>query len=84
MELRDVVIVNAKRTPFGSFGGSLKDISNIELGAIAINAAIDGSVPAEAIDQLIYGVVEPGSGLSPVRQIICAAGWPIDTNALCV
>lgn len=80
----DVVIVNAKRTPFGNFGGTLKDLTNIELGAHVVNAVISGSVSPDDVDQLIFSVVEPGSGLSPVRQIICAAGWPKETNALCV
>lgn len=80
----NVVIVSAKRTPFGNFGGTLKDMTNVELGALAIKEVLGDLVPPEDIDQLIYGVVEPGSGLSPVRQIICAAEWPIDTNALCV
>ena len=80
----NVVIVSAKRTPFGNFGGTLKNITNIELGAMAVNRAIPVGINPEDIDQLVFGVVEPGSGLSPVRQVICAAGWPIETNALCV
>ena len=80
----NVVIVSAKRTPFGNFGGTLKDITNVELGALAINRALHAGVDPEDIDQLVFGIVEPGSGLSPVRQVICAAGWPIETNALCV
>ncbi|MDR2089047.1 MAG: thiolase family protein [Clostridiales Family XIII bacterium] len=77
----NVVIVNAKRTPFGNFGGSLMGFTNVQLGAMAVNQT-KGELPAEHIDQLIMGNVYPGSGLSPVRQIVCAAGWPIDTNAL--
>ncbi|WP_289444922.1 hypothetical protein, partial [Klebsiella pneumoniae] len=38
MDVREVVIVAAKRTPIGSFGGSLKDIPATRLGSIAIKA----------------------------------------------
>jgi acetyl-CoA C-acetyltransferase len=79
--MKNVVIVNAKRTPFGNFGGALMDYTNVQLGALAVNAA-KGDLPAEDIDHLIMGNVYPGSGLSPVRQIVYAAGWPIETNAL--
>lgn len=82
--MNNVVIVSAKRTPFGNFGGTLRDITNIELGALAVNHAMVDGVGAEDIDQLVFGIVEPGSGLSPVRQVVCAANWPIDTNAICV
>ncbi len=82
--MSNVVVVDAKRTPFGNFGGSLRDITNIKLGSHAIKATLGDHVNSEDVDQLIYGVVEPGSGLSPVRQIVCEAGWPIDTNAICV
>ncbi len=82
--MNDVVIVNAKRTPFGNFGGSLMNITNVQLGSMAVKETLKDYAKAEDIDQLIFGIVEPGSGLSPVRQVICDAGWPINTNAICV
>jgi acetyl-CoA C-acetyltransferase len=83
--MTDVVIVQGKRTPFGNFGGSIKDITTVELGAKAIKAALAG-MPLEGkdIDQVIMGICLPGSGLSPCRQAIMAAGLPITTNALAV
>ena len=38
--MTEVVIVAAVRTPIGSFGGSLKDISTVDLGSLLINNAI--------------------------------------------
>lgn len=79
--MNNVVIINAKRTPFGNFGGALMDYTNVQLGALAANAA-KGDLPAGDIDHLILGNVYPGSGLSPARQVVCAAEWPLDTNVL--
>jgi len=56
--LKDVFIVGAKRTPFGSFGGSLKNMSAVELGAHAARAAIASSLPsADIVDSCIMGNV---------------------------
>ncbi|MDR1192789.1 MAG: thiolase family protein [Peptococcaceae bacterium] len=79
--MSNVVIVNAKRTPFGNFGGAMMGFTNVESGAMAVNQA-KGDFPAADIDQLIFGNVYPGSGLSPARQIIAAAKWPIESNVL--
>ena len=47
---RDVFIVAAKRTPFGTFGGKLKDLSAIELGVVAAEAALEaGKVDPAAV-----------------------------------
>ena len=39
--MKDVVIVSAVRTPIGSFGGSLKNISAVDLGALVIKSALE-------------------------------------------
>lgn len=80
--MEQVVIVKAKRTPFGNFGGALKDITTVELGSKAVSAAIEGAVDPQDIDFLIMGNNMPGSGLSPARQVVMAAGWPKETNAM--
>ena len=49
----NVVIVNGKRTPFGSFGGSLIDVTNIKLGAMAIKETLKDYARPEDIDQLV-------------------------------
>ena len=81
----EVVIVNGKRTPFGRFGGSLRDISSVELGGRVIQTLLD-SLPIDAgeIDGVLMGLCLPGVGLSPARQAVLAAKFPVDTNAFTV
>ncbi|MCM3077555.1 acetyl-CoA C-acetyltransferase [Brevibacillus invocatus] len=72
------VIVGAARTPFGKFGGSLKALSAVDLGAVAIKAALERSgVQADQVDEVIMGmVVQAGAGQVPSRQAARKAGLP--------
>ena len=55
---KDLVIVAAKRTPFGGYGGSLKSLSATDLGVCAAKAAMeDGGVSPEDIDAVVFGNV---------------------------
>ena len=83
--MEEVVMVKGIRTPFGNFGGSLKEITAVELGGKVIRAALD-KVPVTQgeIDFVIMGHCMPGSGQAPARQSIIAAGLPIETNALTI
>ena len=84
---RPIYIVAAKRTPFGAFGGKLKDLSAIDLGVIAAKAALAaGGVPADAIDHVMFGNVSHTSAdaLYMARHIGLKAGVPIPTPALTV
>jgi acetyl-CoA C-acetyltransferase len=75
--------MNGKRTPFGKFGGSLRDIPAVELGGLVIREVMKGlSISDEEVDAVIMGHCLPGEGLSPARQAVLAAGLPVDTNAL--
>ncbi|HLD45963.1 MAG TPA: acetyl-CoA C-acetyltransferase, partial [bacterium] len=66
------VIVSAKRTPVGSFNGSLASIPTTKLGAIAVKAAVDAAkINPQEVDEVILGNVLPaGEGQSPARQAI--------------
>ena len=56
MNLKECVIVSAARTPVGNFGGSLKDISAIELGAMVVKEAVRrAGIPTNLIDEVIVG-----------------------------
>src|SRR5437868_11633667 len=72
------VILSGVRTPIGSFGGSLKDVSAWELGRMAIEAAIErAGVDPGDIDEVIMGnVLQAGGGMNPARQAAIAAGIP--------
>ena len=59
---KKVYLVNGKRTPFGKFGGSLKDITPVDLAVIAAKSLISEiNLSAELIDQVILGNVVPSS-----------------------
>lgn len=73
-----VYIVSAVRTPIGSFGGSLKDFSAPQLGAIAIKAAVEraGIQPANVQEVLMGCVIQANTGQAPARQAAKFAGLP--------
>lgn len=77
--MTESVIVSAVRTPFGVFGGGLKDVPAVELGAITIREAV-GRVRLDpaSIDNVIMGmVVQAGAGQIPSRQASVKAGLPV-------
>ena len=76
--MQDVVIVSGARTPIGSFNGSLTAIPATQLGALAIQAAVErAGMDAALIDQVLMGCVLPaGLGQAPARQAVRGAGLP--------
>lgn len=78
MSNRTVYIVSAVRTPMGSFGGSLKDFSAPQLGAIAIKAAVEraGIQPDQVQEVLMGCVIQANTGQAPARQAAKFAGLP--------
>jgi len=74
--MRNVVIVDAKRTPVGSFGGSLSSFSAPELGAATITELMKSSgVKPEQIQEVVFGnVLTAGVGQAPARQAALKAG----------
>lgn len=76
--MREVVIVGAKRTPIGSFGGGLSSIAAPQLGSIAIKAAMaEAGVKPEMVDEVLMGnVLQAGVGQAPARQAALGAGIP--------
>jgi acetyl-CoA C-acetyltransferase len=82
--MREVVIVSAARTPIGSFGGTLKDMTAVKLGAVAIKEAIKrAGIDPASIDEVILGnVLQGGLGQNVARQIAMAAGIPKEVPAM--
>jgi acetyl-CoA C-acetyltransferase len=78
MNNRTVYIVSAVRTPIGSFGGSLKDFSATQLGAIAIKAAVEkAGLRPDQIEEVYMGnVIQANVGQAPARQASKYAGLP--------
>ncbi|MFG6504023.1 acetyl-CoA C-acetyltransferase [Microbacterium sp. P05] len=79
----DVVIVSAARTPQGRLKGQLASLSAVELGAIAIRAALErGGVAPEQVDAVLAGqVLQAGAGQNPARQAALNAGIPARAHA---
>ena len=84
--MRDVVIVSAVRTPVGKFLGGLSELSAIELGAIAVRAAVErAGVMAADVDECIMGCVLPaGLGQNPARQAALRGGLADTVSALTI
>jgi len=81
-----VVITGYARTPMGAFQGAFADVSAHQLGASAIDAALERAKVADAdVDQVIMGCVLPaGQGQAPARQAALGAGLPISAQATTV
>jgi acetyl-CoA C-acetyltransferase len=72
------VILSACRTAIGSFGGSLKDLSAVDLGAIVIREAIRRADvrPVDLGDVIMGCVLQAGAGMNVARQAAIKAGVP--------
>ncbi|MBI4380160.1 MAG: acetyl-CoA C-acetyltransferase [candidate division NC10 bacterium] len=88
--MRDVVIVGAARTAIGTFGGSLKEFSATDLGAIVVREALKrADLTPGSVDEVIMGnVLQAGLGENPARQCAVRAGIPVEVpsytiNKLC-
>lgn len=80
------VIVSAARTPFGKFGGSLKELQAVVLGGIAIREAVTrAGVDGDQVDEVIMGMVlQGGAKQIPSRQAARKAGlpWEVQTETI--
>ncbi|MDQ6796263.1 MAG: acetyl-CoA C-acetyltransferase [Chloroflexota bacterium] len=79
-----VYLVSAARTPIGKFGGAFVEMPAVDLGGVAIRAAVDRSgLPLDApIDEVLMGqVLQAGVGQAPARQATLKAGLPVTTSA---
>ena len=84
--MREVVIVSAARTPFGKFGGLLKDFTAVDLGTKAVLASLKRiNLDPAAVDELYLGVaVLAGTASVAARQILFTSGLPPHTPSLTV
>jgi acetyl-CoA C-acetyltransferase len=84
--MREVVIVGAKRTPIGDFLGALKDVSPVELGVTAVNAALaQAGVRPELVGEVACGMIyKAGVKGNPGRQIQLKCKIPVEGFAYTV
>jgi acetyl-CoA C-acetyltransferase len=81
-----VVIAEPVRTAIGTFGGTLKDIPAVELGATAISAALQRSgLRTDEIGTVVMGnAVQAGNKMNPARQAAIHAGLPVQVPGMTV
>jgi acetyl-CoA C-acetyltransferase len=84
--MENVYVVEALRTPFGSFGGILAEVPATRLAATVMSGLLEKSgLAAENVDQVIAGqVLSGGSGQAPARQAMRFAGLPDQIPALTI
>jgi len=84
--MTEVVIVNAVRTPVGTFGGALKDVSAVTLGATVVQELLrrTGLNPVD-VEELIFGcVLQAGLGQNVARQVLIQSGIPKEVPAMTI
>ncbi len=83
---RDVVILGGARSPIGKFGGALRPLTAVELGAHAVRSALGRTgVPAESVDLCVVGHArQAGNGPNPGRLMAVGGGLPETTPAYTV
>lgn len=85
--MEKVVFISGKRTPFGAFGGSLKDVSATDLGVASAKATLEqAGLAPEKVDQVIFGnVIQSGADAIYIpRHIGLKSGVPVNVGALAV
>ena len=84
--MKEVYIVSAVRTAFGSFGGTLASVSATKLGAAAIKGALDKiKLDGKLVNEVIMGsVLQANVGQAPARQAAKFAGLPDHVNCTTV
>lgn len=82
MNKQEVYIMSAVRTPMGSFGGALKNLSAPQLGAAAIKAAVErAAIEPQLVQDVLMGcVMQANLGQAPARQAAKLAGLPNEVN----
>lgn len=84
--MKEVVIIDAVRTPVGSFGGALTGVPAVELGTIVVKELLKrtGIDPAR-VEELIFGcVLQAGQGQNVARQVLIRSGIPQEVPAMTI
>ncbi|HET8644654.1 MAG TPA: acetyl-CoA C-acetyltransferase [Vicinamibacteria bacterium] len=78
MSADEVVLLSGCRTPIGTFGGALKDVSAVELGTTVVREAVRrAGVRPDQVDEVVLGcILQAGQGMNPARQAAIQAGLP--------
>lgn len=84
--MKDVVIASIVRTPVGTFGGALKDVTAVELGVVAVKEAIKraGITPQQVENVILGNVLQAAQGMNPARQVLIYSGIPQEVPAMTI
>lgn len=84
--MKEVVIASAVRTAVGSFGGSLKSVPAVDLGATVIKEAVKrAGIKPELVEEVVMGnVLQAGLGQNTARQASVKAGLPLEVSSLTI
>ena len=84
--IKEVVVCSPVRTAIGTYGGTLKDTTAVDLGAVAIRATLErAKLAAGDIDTVVMGnVIQAGNKMNPARQAAINGGIPVNVPALTV
>lgn len=84
--MKEVVIASAARTPIGTFGGSFKTVSAVDLGVTAAKEALKrANIKPEMVEEVIFGnVLQAGLGQNVARQVSIHTGIPIEVPSFTV
>lgn len=84
--LKEVVIIDAARTPIGKYRGSLSSFSAVELGTIITKELLQKTgIHKDKIDQVIFGnVLQAGNGQNVARQISINSNIPVSVPAMTI
>ncbi|MGI6366124.1 MAG: acetyl-CoA C-acetyltransferase [Bacillota bacterium] len=84
--MEKVVIASAVRTPVGSYGGTIKDISAVSLAELVFREAMKrAGVAADQVEEVFLGnILQGGQGQNPARQAAIRAGIPVEATAMTV
>lgn len=84
--MKEVVMIDAARTPIGKYRGSLSPFTAVELGTLVTKGLLDKTkLKKDKIDQVIFGnVLQAGNGQNVARQIALNSGLPVDVPAMTI
>ena len=86
-QARDIVFLSGKRTGFGSFGGSLRDLSATDLGVVSAEAALQAAgVSPEDVGHVVYGnaLQTSADAIYLARHVGLRSGVPEEVPALTI
>ncbi|MER2063074.1 MAG: acetyl-CoA C-acetyltransferase [Alkalibacterium sp.] len=84
--MREVVIVEAARTPIGSHGGAFKNVSAVDLGVTVVKGAMErAKLNPSDVDELIFGnILSAGLGQNVARQVAIYSGIPKEVPSFAI